>query len=128
MWVPSSQDKHKSLNIYLTFLIRCVKFVYFIFMFVYSGKERFIVGIKLYARRYEEIQTCLPTSFNGVKVIAKWTRDDPHLWQAEFILISHAGCPHIYTSFCSIILISTHIPNRMLKPTKFKWEKDNKMP
>lgn len=58
--------------------------------------------------------TCLPTSFNGVEVVTKRTRDDPHLWQAEFVLISNAGCPHIYTGFCSIIPFSTHIPNRML--------------
>lgn len=59
--------------------------------------------------------TCLPTSFDGIKIVGERTGDDPNLRQTKLVLAYDTWRPHVYTCFCSVILTSRYVSNRMLQ-------------
>ena len=58
----------------------------------------------------------LPSSLNGVEIVAEGAGDDPDLRQAELRWVIYPGWPHVNTRSGPIVFLWIHVPNRVLPP------------
>lgn len=113
VWLYFITTKNGALLWSLGYILRCKSYFFYNPNFRLGERHRsktMYLGLKINGLN----KAYLPTSFNGIKIIAKGARDDPKLWQTEFILVCNSGRPHINACLGSIVLISIHESYRML--------------